>query len=165
MNYKRYEFLMESFEQGYKVDLKNLILISKTGRTLSITLHKKRTPIVTIRSKQYSITEVIGAWMGMNVIDNYCFFKDGNVNNYHPGNLIWASKEDGNTWLNLKNPPTAKLNRSMVKFIREFELKGSGIKIKDLAEMYGVSHYTIKDIRSKTACKWRSMKVPESKIN
>lgn len=165
MSGERYVFLIESFKQGYKVDLKRLVVISKYTRDLSITKHKKRTPVVTIRGKQYSITEVIGTWMGMDVIDNYCFFKDGNVENYHPGNLIWTSREKGNVWLNLENPPKAKLTRGMADFIKGFKIEGSGLKLKDLAALYGVSYHTVRDIRTRSKNIWREPRTPSAKIN
>jgi hypothetical protein len=164
MSYERYRFLAESFQQGYKVDLGKLIIINKFGRQLSITKHNKRTPVVSIRSRQYSVTEVIGAWMGMDVIDNWCFFKDGNTQNYHPGNLIWTTREAGNVWLNLMNPPRAKLTRGMVNFIKSFTIEGSGLKLRDLADMYGVSYHTIIDIRTKSKGMWREARKPTEKI-
>jgi hypothetical protein len=141
-----------------------LTVVSSSGKTLSITQHYKRTPVVTVKSKQYSMSEVIGTWIGMNVIDNSCFFTDGDSENYHPGNLMWLSKEEGHRWINNKRPPKAKITKEMALFIRRLDIKESGLTRKQLAEMYGVSFETIKEIRKTKTRIWKEMRKPVIKF-
>lgn len=154
MKHERYKFLVKCFSEGYKVDLRRLVVVNRKGKDLSTTNRGKRAPAVSLKGRYFSITEVISTWMGMDVIDNYCFYKDGNSSNYHPSNLIWADKVEGNKWSSQNcNHPNKKLDYKKVKFIRNVKLE-NGLTRKKLAERFGVSFDTIRDIRTSTKAKW-----------
>ena len=146
------------------MDLKKLKIINIYGKELKIKSYGGRAPTVSLRGRNFSVVEVIGVWMGMDVIDKCCFFKDGDKLNYHPGNLIWTTKEKGVKWSNYIAPRNSKLNREMVKFIRSFNLTGTGVSVQDLADTYGVSFHTIKNIRAKSKRYWQEVDMPRGGI-
>jgi hypothetical protein len=136
MSRDRYLELISYLKQGYKLNLKTFVITNPKGRQLKISKHGDRVPVVSIKSKQYSITEVIGVWMGMDVIDNYCIMKDGNKQNYHPGNLIWTNRE---TALSFSQAKLDIKTIKKIKKINQSELsKRDGTKGK-LAEQFGIS--------------------------
>ena len=136
MSRERYFELISYLKEGYKLNLKTFIVTNPKGRALKLSKHGERPPVVSIKKKQYTITEIIGVWMGMDVIDNYCIMKDGNKQNFHPGNLIWTNKE---TALSISQ---AKLDVKTIKKIKKIKpeelSKRDGTKGR-LAEQFGIS--------------------------
>lgn len=136
MNRERYLELISYLKEGYKLNLKTFTITNPRGRELKLTKHKNRVPVVTIKRKQYSITEIIGVWMGMDVIDNCCIMRDGNKENFHPGNLIWTDKNTASS------VSQSKLDIKTIKKIKKISCselsKRDGTKGK-LAETFGIS--------------------------
>jgi len=106
MNRERYERLVELFKtKQYFVDLRTLTLWSnicqykphkkKMEPTIKVKHNKKRAYVrVVINTKryEYEMHEIISVWVGINVIEQKCYFIDGSRLNYHPSNLMWHDK-------------------------------------------------------------------------
>lgn len=135
MSRDRYLELIGILKEGYKLNLKTFIITNPKGKELKLSKHGERAPVVTLKHKQYAITEVIGVWLGMDVIDNYCVMLDKNRQNFHPGNLLWTNKS---TALALANSKLTPLQIKKIKKIDPSELsKLDGTKGK-LAKKFGI---------------------------
>lgn len=168
-----YIFIRKSLDKGYKLDLKTLDVYSPYGRLLKKQKPRKEntgdhvcleiTDVKVVKDengqnkvetkiipRKIAISNIIGVFLGMDVIDNICVPKDGNSSNYHPGNLLWLDKKSAASFMMKKNREKfSKLTFSDVKEIRTAILKGSSITLKSLAEKYNVSENTISSLRCK----------------
>ena len=79
---------------------------------------------------------------------------DGNRQNNHISNLIWATKRENHahkklhgTWQGGENNPMALLKNKDIAEIRK--LIQSGVKHREIAKMFGVSEFVISSIKRK----------------
>lgn len=169
-----YIFIRKALDKGYKLDLKTLDVYSPYGRLLKKQKPRKEntgdyvcleiTDVKVTKDKddknkvetkiiprKIAISNIIGVFLGMDVIDNICVPKDGNSNNYHPGNLLWLDRKSAASFMMKKNREKfSKLTFNDVKEIRSAILKGSSVTLKSLAEKYNVSEQTIASLRCKS---------------
>ena len=146
MKESRYETLKNLLlGNEYRYDISTKQLKNKHGRIMKFSQRKDGNGyVVTLKSKQYALHEVISVAAGWNIKNKKCIFVDRNNHNLELKNLRWVKNEDFYLERN-RNLKSVKLDKDIVEIIRnEKELSSS-----ELAMLCCVGDRHIRRIKSR----------------